>query len=118
MNEVEAAELAGTAADSPPEAVLDSLRSIFPSAGVVLTLGAAGSVADIGGERVTVPAKRVNAVDTTAAGDTYIGYFLAARQRGLSLREAMERATEAAAICVTHPGAAPSIPHQERIFIS
>ena len=110
VNEVEAAELAGTAADSPPDAVLDLLRARFPRAGVVLTLGAAGSVADIGGERVAVAAKRVKAVDTTAAGDTYIGYFLAARQRGLSLRDAMEKATEAAAICVTHAGAAPSIP--------
>ncbi len=44
------------------------------------------------------------------AGDTYIGYFLAARQRGLSLRDAMEQATEASAICVTRAGAAPSIP--------
>ena len=110
VNEVEAAELAGTAADSPPDTVLDSLRAKFPRAGVVLTLGSAGSVADIGGERVAVAAKRVKAVDTTAAGDTYIGYFLAARQRGLPLREAMEKATEAAAICVTQAGAAPSIP--------
>ncbi|MBQ6247280.1 MAG: ribokinase, partial [Kiritimatiellae bacterium] len=110
VNEVEAAELAGMAADSAPEAILDALRAKFPRAGVVLTLGSAGSVADIGGERVSVAAKRVKAVDTTAAGDTYIGYFLASRQRGLSLREAMEKATEAAAICVTRAGAAPSIP--------
>jgi ribokinase len=110
VNEVEAAELAGTAADSAPEAILGALRDKFPRAGVVLTLGASGSVADIGGERVAVAAKRVKAVDTTAAGDTYIGYFLASRQRGLSLRAAMEKATEAAAICVTRAGAAPSIP--------
>jgi ribokinase len=97
-------------ADSVPEVILDALRAKFPCAGVVLTLGAAGSVADINGERVAVAAKRVKAVDTTAAGDTYIGYFLAARQRGLPLRDAMEKATEAAAICVTHAGAAPSIP--------
>ena len=110
VNEVEAAELAGVAADAAPDVVLDALRAKFPRAGVVLTLGASGSVADIGGERVTVAAHRVKAVDTTAAGDTYIGYFLAARQRGLSLREAMAKATEAAAICVTRAGAAPSIP--------
>ena len=110
VNEVEAAELAGTAADAAPEAILGALRAKFPRAGVLLTLGASGSVAEIGGERVAVAAKRVKAVDTTAAGDTYIGYFLAARQRGLSLREAMEKATEASAICVTRAGAAPSIP--------
>ena len=110
VNEVEAAELAGMATASAPEVILDALRAKFPRAGVVLTLGAAGSVADINGERVAVAAKRVKAVDTTAAGDTYIGYFLAARQRGLPLRDAMEKATEAAAICVMHAGAAPSIP--------
>ncbi len=110
VNEVEAAELAGVAADAAPDVVLDALRAKFPRADVVLTLGASGSVADIDGERVTVAARRVKAVDTTAAGDTYIGYFLAARQRGLSLREAMEKATEAAAVCVTRAGAAPSIP--------
>ena len=99
-----------TAADAAPEAILSALRAKFPRAGVVLTLGASGSVAEIGGERVAVAAKRVKAVDTTAAGDTYIGYFLAARQRGLPLKTSMEKATEAAAICVTHAGAAPSIP--------
>ena len=110
VNEVEAAELSGAASDAAPESVLDALRAKFPRTGVVLTLGSSGSIADIGGERVAVAAKPVKAVDTTAAGDTYIGYFLAARQRGLSLREAMEKATEAAAICVTRAGAAPSIP--------
>ena len=110
VNEVEAAELAGMAADSAPDEIRDTLRAKFPRADVLLTLGASGSVADIGGERVAVAAKRVKAVDTTAAGDTYIGYFLAARQHGLSLRDAMGKATEAAAFCVTHAGAAPSIP--------
>ena len=110
VNEVEASELSGAAPDAVPESVLDTLRAKFPRAGVVLTLGAAGSIADIDGERVAVAAKPVQAVDTTAAGDTYIGYFLAARQRGLSLREAMKKATEAAAICVSRAGAAPSIP--------
>ena len=110
VNEVEAAELAGTAEGAAPEAVLDALRAKFPRAGVLLTLGAAGALAEIGGERASVAARRVKAVDTTAAGDTFIGYFLAARQRGRPLREAMELATAAAAICVTRPGAAPSIP--------
>ncbi len=110
VNEVEAAELAGVSESTVPETVLDALRAKFPHAGVLLTLGSAGSLAEINGERVEVPARRVEAVDTTAAGDTYIGYFLAGLQRGASLRAAMEAATEAAAICVTHAGAAPSIP--------
>ncbi len=111
VNEVEAAELAAT---TDCGAVLDALRTKFPRAGILLTLGAAGSVADIRGERVAVQAPKVEAVDTTAAGDTYIGYFLAAIQRGASLSEAMADATEAAALCVTRPGAAPSIPRLRR----
>ncbi len=107
VNEVEAAELAAT---TDYCALLDALRAKFPRAGILLTLGAAGSVADIRDERVAVQAKKVEAVDTTAAGDTYIGYFLAAIQRGAAIREAMADATEAAAVCVTRPGAAPSIP--------
>ena len=115
VNEVEAAELAGAATEAAPEAILDALRAKFPRAGIVLTLGASGSVADIDGERVAVAARPVKAIDTTAAGDTFLGYFLAARQRGLSLREAMEKATEAAAICVTRAGAAPSIPLRSEV---
>ena len=116
VNEVEAAELAGLPAGAAKDSdsVLGALRAKFPRAGILLTLGAAGSVADIGGERVAVQAKKVEAVDTTAAGDTYIGYFLAALQRGAALREAMEDATEAAAVCVTRAGAAPSIPRLRR----
>ncbi len=112
VNEVEAAGLAGFPAGAAkvPGAILDALRATFPRAGILLTLGAAGSVADIRGERIAVQARKVEAVDTTAAGDTYIGYFLAAIQRGAAIREAMADATEAAAVCVTRPGAAPSIP--------
>ncbi len=112
VNEVEAAELAGLAVDSgsDPDALLGALRGKFPRARILLTLGSAGSVLDAAGGRISVAARKVEAVDTTAAGDTYIGYFLAAIQLGASPREAMERATGAAAVCVTRHGAAPSIP--------
>ncbi len=56
---------------------------------------------------------RVTAVDTTAAGDTFTGYFLAMLLRGGTPKDAMEIAATAAAIAVTRPGAVPSIPWLE-----
>ena len=64
-------------------------------------------------ERFSVPARRVTAVDTTAAGDTFTGYFLAMLLRGGTSKDAMEIAATAAAIAVTRPGAVPSIPWLE-----
>ena len=57
----------------------------------------------------------VRAVDTTAAGDTYTGYFVAALMEGKALKECMQLATAAAAICVTREGAAPSIPFRAEV---
>ena len=57
----------------------------------------------------------VRAVDTTAAGDTYTGYFLAGLAEGLPLQECMKRASRAAAISVTRPGAAESIPWKKEL---
>ena len=59
---------------------------------------------------ISVPARQVPVADTTAAGDTFTGYYLAALSRGRTEREALERATAAAAICVSRRGAAPSVP--------
>lgn len=63
-----------------------------------------------GRDPVRVPAFRVKAVDTTAAGDTFTGYYLAALAAGLPEEAALRRACAAAAIAVTRPGAAPSVP--------
>lgn len=111
VNEIEASELAGIR-DEDPKAVVEAMEAKYPLASVVLTLGARGAVAKMGrgGEMVFVAAEKVKAVDTTAAGDTFIGYFLAERQRGAGVEEAMKVAASAAAICVTRMGAANSIP--------
>ena len=57
----------------------------------------------------------VRPVDTTAAGDTFTGYFIAGLAQGLALKDAMARASQAAAISVTRPGAAGSIPRQDEV---
>lgn len=110
VNEIEGEALSG---ESAPEKILDTLRRQFPRAAIVLTLGHDGAMYADKTERFSVPARRVTAVDTTAAGDTFTGYFLAMLLRGGTPKDAMEIAATAAAIAVTRPGAVPSIPWLE-----
>lgn len=82
----------------------------------VVTLGARGAVVARGGEVVLhVQSRRVEAVDTTGAGDTFVGAFVAWLARGAELAEALDAATAAAAIAVTRPGAADSMPTRAEI---
>ena len=82
----------------------------FPEAAIVLTLGSDGSVYLDKQNRVCQSAFRVKTVDTTAAGDTFIGFFIGGILKKLSVGDAMEMASKAAAIAVSRAGAAPSIP--------
>lgn len=86
-----------------------------PDAATVLTLGAKGAVYSKGDTRVEQPADRVKPVDTTAAGDTFVGFFLAELTRGSGPAEALKTACRAAAICVTRQGAADSIPRRDEL---
>ena len=109
LNEVEGEGLSG---ETNKEKMIFALRDRFPHAAMMLTLGADGSVyldAQLS-EPVRQPAYPVDAVDTTAAGDVYTGYLVAALTEGGPIPEAMRRASAAAAIAVTRPGASPSIP--------
>jgi ribokinase len=108
INEVEGKELTG---ESDPEAIVSAMIAKYPSADVVLTLGRDGAVWGSGALRERVPALQVKVVDTTGAGDTFIGYALAGICRGMPIRRALETATRAAAICVSRAGAAASIPY-------
>jgi ribokinase len=83
---------------------------------VLLTLGAGGATLQTAAGELHAPAKRVTVVDTTAAGDTLLGYFLAARLRGLSAERCLEIANAAAGLCVTRSGAMDSIPHWLEVF--
>lgn len=113
VNEVEAAELSG---EHSPERILATLRRRFPRMETVLTLGREGAAYAGPDGTIRVPAVPVEAVDTTAAGDTFIGYFLAERLRGAPPRAALELGCRAAAICVTRRGAADSIPRRSEVL--
>jgi ribokinase len=82
---------------------------------VIVTLGEKGSMLYNAEGVVTVPARKVDAVDTVAAGDTYNGALCVALSKGKSLVEAMEFATAASAIAVTRTGAQSSIPFADEL---
>lgn len=109
VNEVEGAQISGIPS-TQPEQILQWFAQHHPQAEVVLTLGAEGAWYAGRGERHFCPARKVKAVDTTAAGDTFTGFFLEGWMNGRPIEECMARATKAAAIAVSRKGAAPSIP--------
>ena len=114
-NETETAFVTGEALDlARPEAALPALRSRGIERGVI-TLGEAGCLvfAPEGHERL--PAFPVEAVDTTAAGDTFCGYLVSGLDQGLSLAESARWASQAAALACTRMGAFPSVPWQNEV---
>jgi ribokinase len=98
---------------SQPELALQDLCQQFPSASIVLTLGAQGAWQGCGPERHYVPASAVNVVDTTAAGDTLTGALLAGLLRSESTSQALLEAVAAAGVCVSRLGAQSSIPFRQ-----
>jgi ribokinase len=110
-NEVEAAALTGLPIGSPAQASEAALMLRRQGArNVLVTLGAAGVLAARHTGTAHFDAPRVTAVDTTAAGDTFIGAFAAQLARGVDVDAAIRFAGRAAALSVTRPGAQPSIP--------
>lgn len=113
LNEIEGAELTG---ETTPARILAALRARFPQAAAVLTLGAAGARYQDATQTLSVPAEKVTAVDTTAAGDTFTGYFLAAWAEGQPVETCLRVGCKAAGLCVQRPGAAESIPRKEEVY--
>ena len=121
VNEIEAAAIlqivTGKEADmTDPETLSRKLLAAFPGAVTVLTLGENGSVYISKDNVIFQKAYPVKAVDTTAAGDTFTGYFVAGLLSGESPEESMDTAARASAIAVTRKGAAPSIPMRKEVF--
>ncbi|MBR2289031.1 MAG: ribokinase [Clostridia bacterium] len=111
VNEIEAEQLTG---HKDPEKAWGVIHERYPKLSLLITLGSAGSTAwsvhHGKVEHASHEAFAVQAVDTTAAGDTFTGYFISALMESRPLKECMRRAAKAAAIAVTRPGAAESIP--------
>lgn len=114
LNEVEGRKLAGTDSENPDE-ILKKLHSKYPQAVVVLTLGSRGSCYMDDKEFFHQEIFPAEVIDTTGAGDTFTGYFLAGIARGKQPGEAMKYAALASALSVGRHGASPSIPAYEEV---
>ena len=95
---------------SEPKDILEQMLFQYQNAAVVLTLGEKGAWYADREERYFCPAQKVQAVDTTAAGDTFTGYFLMAKEKGFSTEQCLSIAAQASAIAVSRKGASVSIP--------
>ncbi len=109
VNEIEAAALCGEKSNSSDE-MIKALGRKFPKAKFVLTLGKSGVVYKDGGEIYKHGIYDVPVVDTTAAGDTFSGFFIGCLARGISIKDSLLFASKASSIAVSRKGAAPSIP--------
>ena len=117
LNEVEAGQFLGESITAEePEKIAEKLRKKLPDAKIVLTLGTKGAIYSDDAITFHQEALRVDAVDTTAAGDTFTGFFLSGIFEGESPQWAMKFATNASAIAVTRHGAAPSIPSRQEVL--
>ncbi len=112
LNETEGREITG---EPEPDRITDCLLQRYPDMRVVLTLGEKGAVYRDRAEYLRQPAFPVRAVDTTAAGDTFTGYFIAAAAEGKKCGEALKLAAAAASLAVSRQGAAVSIPERAQV---
>ena len=106
VNEGEARALAGD---------MDALKAAYPKQKILLTQGRRGACLWTGAELLFQPAFPVKAVDTTAAGDCFLGYYAAALAENLPYADALRLAAGASALSVQRPGAAPSIPIRSEV---
>lgn len=123
VNEVEAMDLVGT---EDVDSTIEAFPRIYPELSVLMTLGKAGVCyfsgnkssgnKSNGDERLLVEAFSVDAIDTTAAGDTFIGFCLSSLMKGEDIAQSITFACAASAICVTRLGAASSIPTEQEVI--
>ena len=112
LNEIEGADITGK---TLPEEMLDELLRRYPACHVVLTLGERGSIYADAAQRIDQSIVTAHTVDTTAAGDTFTGYFIHALLQGEAIQQALKTAACASAITVSRPGAGRSIPAAEEV---
>ncbi len=115
LNEVEGEQITGF---SEPNKILDAIISKYNNSKVVLTLGENGVIYADKDQRVSQGIFQVEVVDTTAAGDTFTGYFLHEIITGVPVESALNLAAKASAIAVSKVGATNSIPYRKEVMES
>jgi ribokinase len=117
VNEIEGASLASMPRGAGDNGeILEKLVKRFPESEIVLTLGKEGALYGYKNVREEGGILDYPVVDTTGAGDTFTGYFLASRARDFSVRESLALACKAASIAVSRKGALKAIPDAREVF--
>jgi ribokinase len=114
VNRTEAIDLVGTGLDGDLDSLIKALAGFGPGE-IVVTSGTEGSAIAVNQEIHHIPAPRVITVDPTAAGDTFLGYYVSSRAGGMLPEAAGARASFAAALCVQAEGASVSIPFNDDV---
>jgi len=114
VNELELQQLLQCKCESK-EQMIEQVRKAFPDTDVVVTLGAQGAMWINADEQIQVDAYVVEVIDTTAAGDTFLGFLLAAIGRGGSKKDALIAGCKASSLAVQRLGASSSIPTAEQV---
>ena len=112
INETEGKELSGK---TESEAIISTLQARYPALKIVLTLGKNGAIYVSGDERCFQSIIEAPVVDTTAAGDTFTGFFFTTLFEGAAPEKALLLATAASSIAVSRAGAAVSIPTRAEV---
>lgn len=112
LNEVEGRQMTGL---TEPSAVTDRLLELYPHSHIVLTLGTEGALYRDTEQCCFQPSFPVRAVDTTAAGDTFTGYFIAGLTEGMNISDILLMSAKASSIAVTRKGAVPAIPFRAEV---
>ena len=113
LNEVEGGQITGL---TEPDEIIAKLLELYPHAKIVLTLGKDGAIYADSTQKHFQPIFKVQAVDTTAAGDTFTGYFLAGLCENMPIPEALKMSAKASSIADSPAGAVPSIPNREEVL--
>jgi ribokinase len=112
VNEVEGRQIAGCEKD---EEILPVLKHKYPKGNILLTLGSRGAICYSKGETYKIGCHQVEVVDTTAAGDTFSGYFLYGILNGESIPDSLLLATTASTLAIGKKGASDSVPLKEEV---
>ena len=115
LNEVEVAQFNG---ESQPDSMIQMFREKLPDSKAVLTLGSEGAVYFDSKVEIRQPIFKTEVIDTTAAGDTFTGFFLAGLLKGFDISETLKIASKAASIAVSRAGAVNSIPMLNEVMES
>lgn len=113
LNEIEGSDISEK---TTPDEILDELLRRYPQCHIVLTLGGEGSVYADAEQRLHQEAIMTDAVDTTAAGDTFTGYFISAILRGEDIQTALQLASHASSLAVSRHGASRSVPYKAEVL--